>query len=565
MFCGHYIKIHAELTTQCAPGTISRTHSRVMEEDKMSRLAKLIFTSGLALLVLGCPSTPKPPQEAVATPVFSPAAEEFTTQVSVTITAATEGAEIRYTLDGSTPSATNGTVYAGPVTLTATTTIAAIATKKDMRDSEIATATYTLKAAVVTPPVTDAEVTAVRDAIARAKEADADYYDPDTIAEAQKLLDDALAAREADPAKARDFLAQAKAKADQAYQTSVDKTVADLTARMDAMREMLLQQEADKFLPTEYQAATAGIDESKSLFDAGSFAQGRARAYQALKDMADLSAALEDRISWIKILKRDTEQFMKDAEAADANQWAPDAKAKANDLYLKGMDAFQSYRLDDAEESYGAAREAAKDALALAQENKSAATAELKQKTEELRTQTQKALQEASTLTVVTEDGTVIQPQKWTGDDVLKQLEEMERQRQEQQQKNQAEGGQSMAVPSGRGTAVLAAESIENLLTQAKEMWTLGVQEEANGNYLKAQEYYQEALRYVEVYKSYAVKGVYTVRLIPERRDCLWRISEYNFIYGDPRMWPKIWRRNKTLIQNPDLIYPGWQLVIPPQ
>lgn len=532
----------------------------------MSRLAKLILTAGLALLILGCPSTPKPPQEAVATPVFSPAAGEFTTEVSVTITTATDGAEIRYTVDGSTPSPTNGTVYTAPVKLTATTTIAAIATKKDMLDSEIAKAAYTLKAAVVTPvvpPVTDEEVAAVRDAIARAKEADADYYDPDTITEARKLLDDALTARDADPAKARDLLAQAKTKADQAYQSSVEKTVADLTTRMDAMREMLLQQEADKFLPTEYQAATAGIEESKSLFDGGSFAQGRARAYQALKDMADLSAALDKRIAWIKILKRDTEQLLKDAEAADANQWAPEAKTKANNLYLQGMDAYQGYRLDEAEESYGAAREAAKDALALAQENRSAATAELKKKTEELRTQAQKALQEASNLTVVTEDGTVIQPQQWTGDDIIKQLEEMERQRQEQQQKNL--GPQSMAIPSGSAVAVLAAESIENLLTQAKEMWTLGVQEEAKGNYLKAQEYYQEALRYIDVYKSYAVKGVYTVRLILERRDCLWRISEYDFIYGDPRLWPKIWRRNRKLIQNPDLIYPGWQLVIPPQ
>ena len=61
------------------------------------------------------------------------------------------------------------------------------------------------------------------------------------------------------------------------------------------------------------------------------------------------------------------------------------------------------------------------------------------------------------------------------------------------------------------------------------------------------------------------MKGVYTVRLIPDRRDCLWRISEYKEIYGDPYLWPVIWRRNRKLIQNPDLIYPGWQLVIPPQ
>ena len=62
-----------------------------------------------------------------------------------------------------------------------------------------------------------------------------------------------------------------------------------------------------------------------------------------------------------------------------------------------------------------------------------------------------------------------------------------------------------------------------------------------------------------------AVDKVYTVRLIPDRRDSLWRISEYSGIYATPWDWPKIWKRNQKLIQNPDLIYPGWQLIIPPQ
>jgi nucleoid-associated protein YgaU len=541
-----------------------------MEEDKMYRFAKLVFAAGLTLCLLNCPSTPKPPQQAVEIPVFTPEGGTFSEAVSVEIKTATEGAEIRYTLDGSTPSPTNGTLYTGAVTVDKTTTMAAIATKKDLPDSEVAKATYTISketavAPPVSPPITDQEVTAVRDAIARAKEADADYYDPDTISEARKLLDDALTAREADPAKARELLSSAKEKADLAYRNAVEKTIVDLSDRMEAMKEMLLQQEADKFLPDEYQAVVAGIDDSKSMFADDRFAEGRTRAYETLKAMADLSALLEKRLAWIKILKKDTEQFLRDAEAADANQWAPEAKTKANALYLQGMEAFQAYKLDEAEESYGAAREAAKDAARLAQENKSASTAELKKKTEELKLQAMKALEDASALTVVTEDGTIIEPQKWSGDDALKQIEEMEKQRQERQKENQDQGSQSMTIPGGSATVVLADESMEDLLTQAKELWKLGLQEEANQNYLKAQEYYQEAMRYVEVYKSFAVKGVYTVRLILDRRDCLWRISEYDYVYGDPRLWPKIWRRNRKLIQNPDLIYPGWDLVIPPQ
>lgn len=72
----------------------------------------------------------------------------------------------------------------------------------------------------------------------------------------------------------------------------------------------------------------------------------------------------------------------------------------------------------------------------------------------------------------------------------------------------------------------------------------------------------------------------YTVRLIPERRDCLWRIAEYPEIYEDPAQWPKIYRANKSLIDQgynsylnnveeskysraEDLIFPGQVFDIP--
>jgi hypothetical protein len=55
----------------------------------------------------------------------------------------------------------------------------------------------------------------------------------------------------------------------------------------------------------------------------------------------------------------------------------------------------------------------------------------------------------------------------------------------------------------------------------------------------------------------------YTVRLIPERRDCLWRIAEYDYVYGDPFRWPEIYSANKDQIKDPDLIYPGQVFTIP--
>jgi len=57
----------------------------------------------------------------------------------------------------------------------------------------------------------------------------------------------------------------------------------------------------------------------------------------------------------------------------------------------------------------------------------------------------------------------------------------------------------------------------------------------------------------------------YSVRLIPKRRDCLWRIAEYSFIYGNPYLWSRIYKANKHKIRNPDLIYPGQVFDIPPK
>ncbi|WP_020611657.1 LysM peptidoglycan-binding domain-containing protein [Sediminispirochaeta bajacaliforniensis] len=58
----------------------------------------------------------------------------------------------------------------------------------------------------------------------------------------------------------------------------------------------------------------------------------------------------------------------------------------------------------------------------------------------------------------------------------------------------------------------------------------------------------------------------YTVRLIPKRRDCFWRIAEYDFIYGDPHQWKELYKANKDKLvdpDNPSLIHPGLVLEIP--
>jgi hypothetical protein len=79
----------------------------------------------------------------VATPTFGPAAGTYTTTQMVTITTSTAGATIRYTTDGSTPTATS-TLYSGPVTVASSLTLKAIGIKSGLANSAVATASYTI-------------------------------------------------------------------------------------------------------------------------------------------------------------------------------------------------------------------------------------------------------------------------------------------------------------------------------------------------------------------------------------------------------------------------------------
>jgi beta-glucanase (GH16 family) len=77
----------------------------------------------------------------VATPVITPASGTYVGPQIVTITCDTEGATIKYTLDGSNPTPSYGIIYEGPFTITTTTTIKAIAYKEGMYTSNMRTET----------------------------------------------------------------------------------------------------------------------------------------------------------------------------------------------------------------------------------------------------------------------------------------------------------------------------------------------------------------------------------------------------------------------------------------
>ena len=72
-------------------------------------------------------------------PTFAPGSG-----TTVAISSATSGATIRYTTNGTVPSSTVGTVYSSPVSISAATTLQAIAYATGLANSSVTSATYTV-------------------------------------------------------------------------------------------------------------------------------------------------------------------------------------------------------------------------------------------------------------------------------------------------------------------------------------------------------------------------------------------------------------------------------------
>jgi alpha-tubulin suppressor-like RCC1 family protein len=87
----------------------------------------------------------------VAAPALTPVAGTYSAPLDVVMATTTAEATIRYTTDGSTPTTTNGAVYAAPVHVAETTTFQAVAYRSGWTTSPVTTAAYTIAPLVAAP------------------------------------------------------------------------------------------------------------------------------------------------------------------------------------------------------------------------------------------------------------------------------------------------------------------------------------------------------------------------------------------------------------------------------
>ena len=109
-------------------------------------------------------------------PTFTPEAGTFDAAQNVELACATDGATIRYTIDGSAPSKTEGTVYSSAIAISANTTIKAIAYKDGMTDSEIAEGVFNIRCAQPTFSPAGGDYDEAKNVTILADGADAIYY-----------------------------------------------------------------------------------------------------------------------------------------------------------------------------------------------------------------------------------------------------------------------------------------------------------------------------------------------------------------------------------------------------
>lgn len=111
-------------------------------------MKKLLVVIVLLFILASCSKGPTKVKGTVVTPSFNPEGGTYSTAKEVSITCATSGVNIRYTLDGTEPTS-ESQLYVGPFQIDSTMTIQARAYKDKWSPSAIASALYRFQVASV--------------------------------------------------------------------------------------------------------------------------------------------------------------------------------------------------------------------------------------------------------------------------------------------------------------------------------------------------------------------------------------------------------------------------------
>ncbi|MGJ8723783.1 MAG: lamin tail domain-containing protein [Roseibacillus sp.] len=185
---GEYLVVFASGKNRVAPDPTSELHTNFLLSSAGEYLA-LTKTDGVSIITEYAPSYPEQEIDVsygfdgvrgtegyLATPTPGAANEAsvlgfvadtsfsldrgfYSTPIQVTVSSLTTDANIRYTLNGSKPTATTGILYTGPIDISETTVLRAAAFKDGFGATNVDTHTYIFPTDVITQPEMDVGVT----------------------------------------------------------------------------------------------------------------------------------------------------------------------------------------------------------------------------------------------------------------------------------------------------------------------------------------------------------------------------------------------------------------------
>jgi nucleoid-associated protein YgaU len=398
-------------------------------------------------------------------------------------------------------------------------------------------------------------------AIARAETVKSQKYSPKNFEDAQKTL---LAAHEfvekGKMSDAKEKAIEAKKLADAAYDESAPKLAKDTRGEAEAAIRSAEEANAEQFATDELSASKASLVQGDKYFESKDYLS----SYHLFEESREKAKrALTTSEAQVEVMKRElteVDETIAAAERAGAGQNAPDTLKKAKTDAGNARGDLENKKLKSAYANLQAAKASSKEALGIAQKQSARtklAQAEKDVAAAEARLNDLKGRASDTDTAKALEASEEAQQAMKTADDNMTAAKEALRAAREAD-KNQAYTEVATQSDEASRLAKILNDSLpetEVLLAQAKDRAGIETKKPATNAEVSGKEGEEDQAGW----------KTYKVRLIPENRDCLWKIAGYKKIYHNARMWPKIYRANKGKIKNPDLIYPGQVFKIPPK
>jgi len=415
------------------------------------------------------------------------------------------------------------------------------------------------------PGVPTKEIEDAKSALERAKMVDAPVYASQDFMDAETDYNQANQfVEQKKNQEAKDKALSSKTKADKSYETAREKRARDIYEKCENYLGIAKENYAEKIMPEKLEEGQKGFDELKAIYEKkdldGTYSNGIV-LMPKLKEMADTCKAAVDNAK--SAVAQAQNRYDSALNKEIVKQYALDDLKKAEPLLEEAKKALSEGNLKEAEAK---AKEAEAIINAAEQKAQDAYQKLAKDKTKDQRT-------------IDLDKQKELENQKQKASDFIEQAKqklELLKQKQKGSFLNTRVhhfvyinvtpifigAGEVDARPAGSDSEKPLKDEdvninmVEDYIKKAEDSYD-------REEYLDSIDYAKEAIRMADILLAREEYQTYTVKLRPDNRDCLWKISGY--VYDKQYwLWPVIWRANKYQIQDPDLIYPGQELKIPP-